>query len=272
MALLALKQAAPHRGCMAENEDLDERKFLGLALRTLRTRAGLSQQQAGEGFRSVDDADDQGISGQAWSAYERGAAAGIERSSVQRRLAAAVHTSYDQLLAERDRLRAGGNPARPPALAVADLPIRRRVQAGAWLAVEDVDQTAGRRYPAAPDPRFPHAEQWLSEVVGDSMNALPEGPILEGDLVHVVDIVGIGYHPRTGDVVEVERLRFQGGEREVSIKQVEVLGRDVLLWPRSTNTRWAAPLALRSDVAEHEEIEVRIAGLVLSSIRRFHSI
>jgi hypothetical protein len=98
----------------------------------------------------------------------------------------------------------------------------------------------------ARDPRFPHARQWLSEVRGDSVNLLN---IVEGDLVHCVDAIEIGYYPRTGDVVEVERLRFGGQERELTLKQVEVTEAGVLLWPRSTNPRFEvdpAPLELKA--------------------------
>lgn len=148
------------------------------------------------------------------------------------------------------------------------LPIRRRVQAGAWLTVDDTSQVPPRRYPAARDPRFA-ADQWLSEVVGDSMDALSDpAPILEGDLVHCVDAVAIGYAPRTGDVVEAERLRFGGREVEVSLKQVVVTEKGVELWPRSKNPRWREPLILL-DGAPEEEIEVRISGLVVGMLRRF---
>jgi transcriptional regulator with XRE-family HTH domain len=274
MVMLALKEPARHRPAMSETEDESEQKLLGQALKMLRTRIGLSQDAAGKAFRAPDSDRDQGISGQAWSSYERGIAAGIQKSSVQRRLALALGTTIDQLLAERDRLRSGASSltAKPtpwPGV-TADLPIRRNVQAGAWLQVEHVDQDEPVRYAVSPDARFPHAEQWLSEVLGDSMNA---AGIVAGDLVHFVDITGIGYHPRTGDIVEVERTRFQGREVEISIKQVEVVGRQVQLWPRSYNTRWSTPLAVRDGIGDAEdEVEVRIVGLALKSIRRFQSI
>lgn len=149
------------------------------------------------------------------------------------------------------------------------LPIRRRVQAGAWLAVDDTAQVPPKKYPAARDPRFA-ADQWLSEVVGDSMDALAEpAPILEGDLVHCVDAVGIGYAPRTGDIVEAERVRFGGSEVEVSLKQVVVTDGGVELWPRSKNPRWREPLVLTDGAVDGEEIEVRISGLVIGMLRRF---
>ena len=151
------------------------------------------------------------------------------------------------------------------------LPVRRRVQAGAFLRVDQVNQATPKKIPAAIDPRFGHAPQWLSEVVGDSMNALgdPYGPIREGDYVHCVDAIEIGYSPQTGHVVEVERLRFGGAEVEVTIKQAERVGNEVLLWPRSTNPAHREPVRLGQGVADGEEYEVRISGLVLGIVRRF---
>lgn len=268
MLSLATKPKAIHPPRMAFEDDAtgeDERqaKLFGLALKRLRQAAGMSQAKAGEAA---------GLGGgQSWYKYESGSAPTIFYPDTQRRLTAALNTSVDQLHAARDEIlkEQGGTPLREST--VSGMMIRRRVQAGAWLAVEDVDQDAPRTYPAPRDPRFPFADQWLSEVVGDSMDAVP---ILAGDLVHCVDIVDIGYHPRTGDIVEVERTRFQGREVEVSIKQVEVRGADVLLWPRSTNARWTEPMTLTEGLSEGEtpQTEVAIKGLVLSAIRRFHAI
>jgi SOS-response transcriptional repressor LexA len=158
-------------------------------------------------------------------------------------------------------------PQSAPELMV--LPVRGVVQAGAWIeAVEDLEP---EELPAARDPRFPKAAQWLSIVRGDSMNALeregrPAG-IYDGDLVHCVDAVAIHYEPRTGDVVEVERIRFQGREHELTLKQVEVTPRGILLWPRSSNARWQEPIAYRE--GDQEDVEVRIRGWVITSMRRF---
>lgn len=151
-----------------------------------------------------------------------------------------------------------------------ELPVRGQVQAGAWLLIDDV--TAEPEYiSAARDPRFPRAEQWLSRVRGDSMNNLnvngrPAG-IYDGDLVHCVDAVAAEYQPRTGDIVEVERVRFQGQERELTLKQVEVTPNGILLWPRSTNPRWQEPLSYQEGDAD--DVEVRIRGWVVSSLRQF---
>lgn len=159
---------------------------------------------------------------------------------------------------------------RAATIAAATLPIRGVVQAGAWLEIDE-DQSEPETYPAAADLRFPIGAQWLSVVRGDSMNALERNgqpaAIYDGDMVHCVDVTAIEYSPRDGDIVEVERIRSQGGVREVTLKQVEIIGGLVQLWPRSTNPRWNAPIPYADGDAA--EIEVRIRGWVIGSLRRF---
>lgn len=256
-----------------ESVDTPEARLLGQALRILRSRAHLSQAEAGARFG------DDGVSGEGWRKYEAGKAPSIFSPGTQRKLAEAVGSTVEDLLAERARL--AGDPVVPTLVATPSdranwamtrapqmelLPIRDRIQAGAWLLADDYRQDTPATYPVARDPRYPYAQQWLSEVVGDSVNLLN---IVEGDLVHCVDAIAIGYYPRTGDIVEVERLRFDGSERELTIKQVEVGVEGVVLWARSTNPRFRGPVILTDGMKDHEAAEVRIRALVLASTRRF---
>lgn len=250
-----------------DDDDQVETKLLADALALVRTRKGLSQSTAGEAFG------DGGISPQGWGLYEAGKRPGIMRPSVQAKLANALGVTVDELLEERDRLRSALDPGRTVKIRrhatapdFAMLPIREPVQAGAWLAVDDLGQVEPTIYPAARDNRYPTADQWLAPVLGDSVNQLG---IFEGDLVHLVDAVDIGYAPRTNDIVQVERLRFGGGMRELTLKQVEVTPAGILLWPRSNNPRWREPLELRDGVDHGEEIEIRVRALVIAAIRRF---
>lgn len=160
---------------------------------------------------------------------------------------------------------------------LAGLPIIDAIQAGAWLEVAPVGQAEYQEvetYPASPDARFPRAAQWIRPVRGDSMNALTKNGaaagILDGDWVHVVDAIAIGYQPIAGDIVEVERRRFSGREHELTLKQVEITpdGR-ILLCPRSSNPRWREPIALVDHDGPNEDVEVRISGKVLQVLRQF---
>ncbi|MEI9966019.1 MAG: helix-turn-helix transcriptional regulator [Caulobacteraceae bacterium] len=251
-------------------EHLSEQQALGRALAVIRKRADLTQTAAAERI---------GLRPQTWSRYEAGERDNILRTDLQERLARAVDADRETLLLEKARILGEPPPPRSPVtpgirepawgaptqVESAFLPIRDRIQAGAWLMADDTGQTPPRVYPAVRDPRFAKADQWLSEVVGDSVDLLN---IFEGDLVHCIDAVAMGYYPKTGDIVEVERIRFGGQERELTIKQVEVLAQGCRLWPRSSNPRWREPLELRQGLAEGEEVEVRIRALVTTVIRR----
>lgn len=149
--------------------------------------------------------------------------------------------------------------------ALQSLPLLGQVRAGAWLSLDDSGQDAPVMRPAAVDPRYPHAKQWLREVVGDSMDA--KG-IMSGDLVHLVDWAECGAGLTTGQIIEVTRYRDGGELREVTLKEVEVKSPgNFLLWPRSTNPRWKDPIILNGKADDGQE--VRVTGLLLASIRRF---
>lgn len=246
-----------------------EMAALAKALRLLREEIGLTQ---------ADAADAAGMTRQAWNNYENGSRQAILRSDKQHELARALGASRETLLLYRARQRPG-QAARGPTDTVGIserswaptdiqlLPIRDAVRAGAWLAIDDMDQSPQRLSTTARDPRYPTADQWLAPVMGDSMN---ERGILDGDMVHIVDATAIGYYPRSGDVVEVERVRFQGSERELTLKEVEVAADGLLLWPRSTNPKWRDPIRLADGFCEgDDEAFVRIRGLMLQLIRRF---
>ena len=246
-----------------ETIGLDENAvLLGRALGVLRKRAGLSQEAAGNLA---------GMTGQGWAKYERGQAPTIFNPTVQLRLLKPIGLSVADLERERLTLQGGGRaatvtelkawqePAKPQTL-----PIRDRVQAGAWLMADDSSQVMPRRHAFSRDPRFPHADQWLSEVFGDSVDRLG---IFDGDLAHCVDFQNAGVALQSGQIVEVERLRFGGSERELSIKQVDLTASGPLLWPRSSNPRWNTPLSM-TDGAD-DDVVVQIRGLVVQSIRRF---
>lgn len=239
----------------------DDALALGRALTVLRKRAGLNQEGAGDRI---------GVSGQAWAKYENGRAPGIFNPATQRRLTEALGFEPADLERERQVLVGGQRSATVTELKTwaqsqsnSSMPIRDRVQAGAWLMADDTTQLE-RRHAFARDPRFPHADQWLSEVFGDSVDRLG---IFDGDLVHCINFEEAGLALQSGQIVEVERTRFGGQERELSIKQVELTPVGPLLWPRSSNPKWSTPLSMTEGA--NEDVEVRIRAVIVQSIRRF---
>ena len=141
------------------------------------------------------------------------------------------------------------------------LPVRYQVQAGHWFEVGFDEPAVAYSIPVLPHPRFANWRQWLELVVGDSVNQ----KYAPGAYVHVVDAIEMGYAPRDGDFVVVERQRDGGHIRERTIKQIELRGDEVILWPRSTNARWQEPVKLTDGARDGEDIEVEVVGLVIGS-------
>jgi transcriptional regulator with XRE-family HTH domain len=145
------------------------------------------------------------------------------------------------------------------------LEVRYRVRAGLWQEVEFEEPPERNGYPAVPHPRYAEWPQWLERVEGDSVNL----KVPEGHYIHVVDALEMGYKPKTGDWVVVERHRDQGAIRERTIKQVEVVPGVprplVRLWPRSSNPKWSEPIDLQDGARPGEEVEARIVGLVVGA-------
>lgn len=140
------------------------------------------------------------------------------------------------------------------------LPVRYKVQAGNWYEIDTEEPPEQAQLAVLPDPRFANVPQWLEKVVGDSVDL----KIPAGHYAHVVDAQELGYAPRDGDWVVVERRRDQGCTRERTIKQVEVRNGQVALWPRSRNPKWASPVDLAVG-SRPGDTEVQIVGLVIGA-------
>lgn len=141
------------------------------------------------------------------------------------------------------------------------LAIRYDVGAGLWQEVGDAQSFLGSGT-VAPDPAYSGFPQWLERVQGDSMDQ----DYRQGDLVHVVDAIALGYSPQHGDHVILARRRADGSEIERTIKEVVRSGGRVEFWPRSTNARWSKPLIM-NDTSADETVEVEVSALVIGSYR-----
>jgi len=152
------------------------------------------------------------------------------------------------------------------------LPVRYRVRAGLWEEIEFAEPPVQVSHGVVPDPRYGDWPQWLELVEGDSVDQ----KIPPGHFAHVVDTIAMGYAPRDGDWVVVERRRHAGRDRERTIKQIEIgPRREVRLRTRSNNPIWAkhAAIALVNGqpvleggaTAEDDATEVEIVGLVIGS-------
>lgn len=145
---------------------------------------------------------------------------------------------------------------------LAEMPLMSNIQAGAWLAMDETGQDEPKLVRHAKDVHYPHARQWLREVQGDSMDAVG---VMPGDLAHLVEFFGAGLE--NGMIVEVTRTRDGGALREITLKEVEVSDRGVLLWPRSTNPRWKDAIRLNDEASG--DIQVEVTGILVATTRRF---
>lgn len=260
LALAALHRQP--RFMVQPTDDLSaEQRLLGRALAYLRKEAGLSQAQAGEKIHT---------SGQNWAKYETGNAPSITQVDTQRRLAAAVGTDVETWMMVRARLegarplqadRAFGEAGKLTLLLAPQLTIRQRLQA-AWTL--DDDEANFGSWHIGRDPRFEGAAQWLAEIADDHADGLG---IVRGDLVHCVSAEDVGFYPRTGDLVIVERSR-PIDERELTLRQVDNAPNATLLHARTANQRLRQPLTLPATVHEAAD-SPRIIAFVTASVRRY---
>lgn len=142
------------------------------------------------------------------------------------------------------------------------LPVRGIVAAGMWQAVEALQDESLGFAPMVETLRYAGLRQWAELVRGVSMNRTYR----DGDYLHVVDTGEMGYSPRPGDDVVVERRQHQGGTVERTCKRIASEGGKLYLVGDSTVDSWNAPLAL----AGSADTEVEIVGLVIGSYRVNH--
>lgn len=67
--------------------------------------------------------------------------------------------------------------------------------------------------------------------------------------------------PRPGDMVIVERRRFQGREREVTAKRMRREGKLILLIPDSTDPAWQDAMPVNAKKPS-EDIDVAVIAIV----------
>lgn len=131
--------------------------------------------------------------------------------------------------------------------------------AGVWQEVAQgpmiPDET--EKIPVMKDPKLADFRHFAVKVEGQSMNRV----IKDGEYAICIDPWSVGgFEPRDGDIVVVERSRFQGAEKEVTIKRVVQHG--AALACDSTDPRYQGVIAL--DPGDDPEASVSIVGLVRS--------
>lgn len=149
-----------------------------------------------------------------------------------------------------------------------ELPFAGYVAAGLWHPVDDLDQ-AGLDVPdfVLSHPAYPKARQYAYMVKGDSMNlvGIDDGMwVVAADAADFIDQYG---ETESGDLVVVERSRYQGSERELTVKEIRFYRDRYELIPRSSNTAHQPIIVPHNHGADGDKDQVRVIGVVLTSYR-----
>ncbi len=135
-------------------------------------------------------------------------------------------------------------------------PVRNRVAAGAWRESGEPQAFIADTGPALANDAYRNYPQWWEEVDGESVNQ----KFPNGSLVRVVDAPAMGYIPRVGDMVVIERER--SGLFERTIKRVVIKNGQLAVQGCSTDPRWNEVINLTADMQEDQGDTVKIVGFV----------
>lgn len=136
------------------------------------------------------------------------------------------------------------------------LPYAGTVQAGVFVDVDLHTNDHPKTVAIAPDPRYRRAKQYAWLVRGDSMDraGLLDGMWAVG--VDYVDFADLYRDLESGDVVVVERLRFDGQERELTIKRFWREKDGIALVPDSSNPAHKAIVIPKDGEIVGEQIRI----------------
>lgn len=231
--VLPLFPENPHGNCTPMLSEIVARveqrlKALGITAAAASLRAGLSRDAIRNMQRAAKDDARQGVSTNTLVA-----------------LAPVLETTVSWLLGENDK---------GPVITTDDVglvPFAGIAQAGAFFDVNLYPDDRKRFVRISKDPRYARAKQLAWRIEGDSMDS--------AGLYPGMFVLGVDYEDfksiykrylEGGDIVVVERLRFNGQEREVTIKRYVEESEDVWLIPESKNPKHMAIMLL----SDHDQI------------------
>lgn len=141
------------------------------------------------------------------------------------------------------------------------IPIRGEVAAGLWREVDNLNQDM-ESFGFADTvviPQYPPELQFGLIVRGESLNKIaPNGATL-----HCLEFISGGaWDVQDGDLVIVQRTKYQGALYEMTAKRVRKNG-DFELWPESNHPDFQEPLKVQDIKDDSCDEEVRILAKVL---------
>lgn len=181
------------------------------------------------------------------------------------KLAKALQTTPEHLTGARVESRVEGLVEGPP------LPFAGVVQAGLFRPVDEHHAQDGMEVPeyVTAHRSYRRARQYTWKVQGSSMDNV--------DIRDGMWVVGVDYADfldQYGDVesgryVVVERCRYGGSEREITVKEVRFYRDRMELWPRSSDPSYL-PIVVPHNVRADSDTEViTILAVVVGAYRDF---
>lgn len=167
-----------------------------------------------------------------------------------RKLADALGTTPEQLLSHDP---ANELSVRRIASKVEGIPVRGKVSAATWYTVDEFNDLTldddSERVPSVSG--YPVEWQFGMIVDGNCLNKIAQ----DGDRLVCLDLISSQTDIQDGDLVIVERTRFNGQMRQRTAKRVKRTKAGFELWPESTDPAHQEPIRL-DDLAEGEDVVV----------------
>lgn len=139
-------------------------------------------------------------------------------------------------------------------------------EAGIFRPVDMISQEPPHRWIHLPrDPRYPKCRQYAFKVVGDSMNAAKIEDGMWAIAIDYDDYAEFHGEIRDGKRAIVERTRFQGSERELTVKEVRLYRDRMELIPRSTRQGYD-PIVVPYNSDDSLDETVKILAIVTKSV------
>lgn len=237
-------------------DDMQDNVSIGARITNLRKDRGLTQEAFGKKL---------GVTRGAVGNWERGE--GIKRENLQ-----AISTAFDVSF---EWLANGSTStlSAPLSINTSQLPqFGGLVQAGGWLAVDEYFNQDTYDVPefVIRQPQYSKVRQYAYKVRGDSVNlaGIHDGEwVVAADAADYADQYG---DLESGDLVVVERVRFQGAERELTIKEIRFYRDRYELHPKSSNAAHK-PIVVPHNEQPDDETEVKIIGIVLTAFKNLHT-
>lgn len=166
------------------------------------------------------------------------------------KLADALQTTPSELMGRE----MGESTIRPVAAKVGGVKVLGRVAANTWYTVDDeaavdLEDDDVERIPSVSG--YPVEWQFGMIVEGNCLNKVAN----DGDRLVCLDLIKSQVNIDEGDLVIIERRKFDGMMRQITAKRVKRTSAGFELWPESTDPAHQEPIVLK-DVPDGEDIRV----------------